>query len=106
MNAIPAAMNWIQAVMLGTVATTVAVIAVAAVGFMMLQGRVDYRRAGQVIIGCFILFGASGISKGLQSIAYGAEDPPIATATAPQPPPITATPVPQPDPYAGAALIR
>ncbi len=109
MNAIAAALNWIQAVMLGTVATSVAVIAVASVGFMMLQGRVDYRRAGQVIIGCFILFGASSVAGGLQSLVYDAspDGPPSAMAAAPEPPPpLPVTPVPQPDPYAGAALIR
>lgn len=36
------AVNWLQGTLLGTVATVVAVIAVAAVGFMMLTGRINW----------------------------------------------------------------
>ena len=36
---------------------SVAVIAVALVGFMMLTGRINWRFGATVIIGCFILFG-------------------------------------------------
>jgi len=44
-NALTAALAWLQGTLLGTVATTVAIIAVAAVGFLMLTGRIDVRRA-------------------------------------------------------------
>src|SRR3954465_12615460 len=53
------AMNWLQGTLLGTVATVVAVIAVASIGFMMLTGRMNWRHGAVVIIGCFILFGAA-----------------------------------------------
>ena len=63
------AVNWLQGTMLGTVATVVAVIAVAAVGFMMLTGRINWRYGVTVILGCFILFGASTIVAGIHSAA-------------------------------------
>ena len=63
------AVNWLQGTLLGTVATTVAVIAVAAVGFMMLTGRINWRHGATVILGCFILFGAASIVAGIQSAA-------------------------------------
>ena len=43
--------------------------AVAAVGFMMLTGRMNWRFGATVIIGTFILFGAGAIVSGIQSAA-------------------------------------
>ncbi|MGB3165726.1 MAG: TrbC/VirB2 family protein [Alteraurantiacibacter sp.] len=63
------AFAWMQQTMLGTVATTVAVMAVAAVGFMMLTGRVNWRFGATVIIGVFIIFGAASIVAGIQGAA-------------------------------------
>jgi type IV secretion system protein VirB2 len=65
------AINWIQGTLLGTVATVVAVIAVAVVGLMMLTGRMNWRYGATVILGCFILFGAASIVAGIQSAAAG-----------------------------------
>jgi type IV secretion system protein VirB2 len=65
------AVRWLQGTLLGTVATVVAVIAVAAVGFMMLTGRMNWRYGATVILGCFILFGAASIVAGIQSAANG-----------------------------------
>ena len=63
------AVNWLQGTLLGTVATVAAVIAVGTVGFMMLTGRVNWRYGATVILGCFILFGASSIVAGIHSAA-------------------------------------
>lgn len=63
------AVSWLEGTLLGTVATVVAVTAVAAVGFMMLTGRINWRYGVTVIIGCFILFGASTIVAGIHSTA-------------------------------------
>ena len=63
------AVNWLQGTLLGTIATVVAVIAVATVGFMMLTGRINWRYGVTVILGCFILFGATSIVAGIQSAA-------------------------------------
>lgn len=65
------AVSWLQGTLLGTVATTAAVIAVATVGFMMLTGRMNWRYGATVILGCFILFGAAAIVGGIQAAAGG-----------------------------------
>lgn len=66
---IVAALSWLQGTLMGNVATAVAVMAVAAVGFMMLSGRLNWRFGATVIIGCFVLFGAGAIVSGIQSAA-------------------------------------
>lgn len=66
---IVAALGWLQGTLLGNVATAVAVMAVAAVGFMMLTGRMNWRFGATVIVGCFVLFGAGAIVTGIQSAA-------------------------------------
>jgi type IV secretory pathway VirB2 component (pilin) len=63
------ALGWIQGTLLGNLATTAAVIAVAACGFMMLTGRMNWRFGATVIVGCFVLFGATVIVAGIQSAA-------------------------------------
>jgi type IV secretion system protein VirB2 len=65
------AVTWLQNTLLGTVATVVAVIAIAAVGFMMLSGRINWRHGAVVIVGCFILFGAASIVAGIRTAALG-----------------------------------
>lgn len=66
---IVAALGWLQGTLLGNVATAVAVMAVAAVGFLMLTGRMNWRFGATVIIGCFVLFGAASIVAGIQQAA-------------------------------------
>ena len=66
---IVSALAWLQGTLLGNVATAVAVIAVAMVGFMMLTGRMNWRFGATVIVGCFVLFGAASIVSGIQSAA-------------------------------------
>jgi type IV secretion system protein VirB2 len=66
-----AALNWVQGTLLGNVATSAAVIAVAVVGFMMLTGRIEWRRGLTVIVGAFIIFGAVSIVAGIRSLAQG-----------------------------------
>ena len=70
---IVAALGWLQGTLLGNVATAVAVIAVAMVGFMMLTGRLNWRFGATVIVGCFVLFGASAIVSGIQSTSMVAQ---------------------------------
>jgi type IV secretory pathway VirB2 component (pilin) len=105
-----AAISWLQDVLLGTVATSIAVIAIAAIGFGMLTGRVNIRHGATVILGCFILFGASTIVNGLRYAASGVGDydpPPVVVAAPPPPlpPRVQPTRAPAPyDPYAGASV--
>ena len=66
---IVSAVRWLEGTLLGTVATVVAVIAVATVGLLMLTGRINWRYGATVILGCFILFGAASIVAGIQATA-------------------------------------
>jgi len=105
-----AAVAWVEEVLLGTVATTVATIAVAAIGLMMLWGRVNWRNGATIILGCFILFGASAIATGIRSLTGSDVGPtyePVAVTpyvfpAAPRPTQAPSGP-PDNDPYAGAA---
>ncbi len=65
------ALQWLEGSLMGNVATTAAVIAVAIVGLMMLTGRIDWRRGVTVVIGAFIVFGAVAIVAGIKSAATG-----------------------------------
>ena len=68
---IVSAVEWLQGTLMGTVATVAAVIAVAAVGFMMLTGRMHWRHGAVVVLGCFVLFGAASIVAGIRATAIG-----------------------------------
>jgi type IV secretory pathway VirB2 component (pilin) len=104
-SVLAAALSWLQGTLLGTLATTVAIIAVASVGLMMLAGRMNLRYGLTVILGSFILFGAPAIVAGIQSMAgtgyAGGYAPPPPVAPPPAPPPL---PPANPDPYAGASV--
>lgn len=66
---IGSAAEWLQGTMLGNVATAIAVMAVAAVGFMMLTGRINWRYGATVVLGLFVVFGAASIVAGIRSAA-------------------------------------
>jgi type IV secretion system protein VirB2 len=66
-----AALSWVQGTLLGNVATTAAVIAVAIIGYMMLTGRFEWRRGLVVLVGIFVIFGAVSIVAGIRSLAGG-----------------------------------
>lgn len=90
-SAIVIAVRWIQDVALGSLATAAAVIAVACLGFLMLRGHLPVRRAATVLLGCFVLFGASVIAQSLIAVAESRSiDVPVADAprqtVAPLPP--------------------
>lgn len=68
-GALVSAVYWLQSTLLGSIATVVAVIAVATVGFMMFTGRINWRYGVTVVLGCFVLFGATSIVAGIQSTA-------------------------------------
>jgi type IV secretion system protein VirB2 len=83
-SAIKSAASWVSDLLIGPLATTVAVIAIAWVGFAMLSGRIDIRKGLSVILGCFLLFGAREIADGLQ-LAAASENRPSISAVGPQP---------------------
>jgi type IV secretory pathway VirB2 component (pilin) len=66
-----AALGWVQGTLLGNLATTAAVIAVAIIGYLMLVGRFDWRRGIVTLVGIFIIFGAVTIVAGIRSLATG-----------------------------------
>lgn len=104
-DALGGAVQWIGGVLLGSTATGIATLAVAAIGLMMLSGRLPMRRGVGVVLGCFILFSAPVITRGLLAEKPFAprDEPPPALAAIPAAPPIASPAVPF-DPYAGAAL--
>ncbi len=99
---------WVQDAALGSAATTVAVVAVAAIGLLMLSGRLELRRGITVVIGCFILFGAAGIGAVLTGMAGGNNQSSSSVAPGSGPlsnqlRPSAQTPSAY-DPYAGASV--
>ncbi len=102
------AVGWITGTLLGTVATTACIIAVALVGFSMLAGRLPVRQGARVVLGCFLLLGAPMIASAFggfwQSRSAPAPAPPAAAAPTGNPrgdlPPVDS------EPYAGASLRR
>lgn len=112
-NVFLAAARWIETVLMGPLATSLAVVAVASIGLLMLSGRVNVRRGAVVIIGCFILFGAASIAQGLRGVTTSFAGAP-ALQPVPAPPalpvellsPPVADPPVSADPYAGASIRR
>jgi type IV secretion system protein VirB2 len=102
---LPGAVDWLASLLLGPVASVVAVLAVASVGFLMLSGRVSLHRGASVVLGCFILFSARSIASAL-IVTTSLEGEPVASAA----PPVPAVYAPaklkaEPyDPYSGAAV--
>lgn len=102
---IAAGVQWVQGAALGSTATAIAVLAVAAVGLLMLSGRLELRRGITVVPGCFILFGAAGIA----GVLTGGNDTPqsqiLASDSSPLAQQMQNSPAPAPyDPYAGASV--
>jgi hypothetical protein len=97
--------------MLGPIATAVAVLAIASLGFAMLSGRLSVRRGLTAVLGCFVTFGAASIAYGIAGLA-GVQAAAVAAIHAPPPmpaPQLNLDPPPAPaqidgDPYAGASV--
>ena len=95
---------WLQHLLLGSLATAIAVLAVAATGAAMLTGNMDIRRGATVILGCFLLLGAPVIAAGLYSALSGVAASPMRKAAPPAPKePSVPPPINPFDPYAGTA---
>ena len=107
-SAAGSAASWFIELLTGSAATVICVIAVASLGMMMLTGRVPLRRGFQVVLGCFLLLGASLIAGELQQLGRGSDQ--MAAAPVPQVIEVASKPKPLPkanyDPYAGASLRR
>jgi type IV secretory pathway VirB2 component (pilin) len=111
-SAIDQAVAWIENGLTGSLATSFAIIAIASLGYLMLTGRIDFRHAVRVIVGCFIVYGASTISTGIRAALPGAEGQGEAALAAspdtdrgvPALTNIPNVPARSYDPYAGAAI--
>jgi len=104
-SALAAALEWISSLLTGSLATSIGVIAIAGVGFAMLNGRLAWREGARVVLGCFVLFGAGALSAGLIGLARTEAEPPaVQPATQPPPAPAPLTSQPAFDPYAGASV--
>lgn len=102
---IAAGSDWMSQLIGGTATTTICVLAVAFLGFMMMSGRSAIRDGIRIVIGCFVLLGAPTIAFSLLHLADGAQQQPILEPTVAGPPPPTPKlPPANYDPYAGASL--
>lgn len=106
--ALGSAADWLTALLAGSAATAVCVIAVGAFGMLMLTGRISLRRGFRVLLGCSLLLGASTLAAGLQGL--GREGAQSGAAPSPQVIEVQSIPKPLPpahnNPYAGASLRR
>lgn len=103
-----AAVEWLESAITGSIAVSIAIVAIAALGLMMLAGRLPLRRSSTTLLGCFILFGASAIASGIMGAVNAAPQQnrfdtidmrPGPPATSPPASPTTTY-----DPYAGASV--
>ncbi|MEP3422875.1 MAG: TrbC/VirB2 family protein [Erythrobacter sp.] len=102
---LPSALGWLDAILLGLLATTLCVVGVALLGFTMLTGRLSLRFAGRTVIGVCVLLGAPLIAGAFVSGSSQQSVPANAYVEAsPQPP--RDLPPSDVDPNAGASLRR
>ncbi len=104
---LPAASDWVTGSLLGSVAISLCVIAIAFVGLRMMTGHFAVRDGLRVVAACFVLLGASTIATGLRGAAGEISPASVAEPVQAQAFPETA-PLPPSnyDPYAGASLRR
>ena len=102
---LPSAADWVTGTLLGSVAISLCVLAIAFVGLMLMSGRLAIRDGARVVIGCFVLLGAPLVAAGLRGVADEASQAVPGGPVTIEPPP---APAPLPpsayDPYAGASL--
>lgn len=106
-GALPAAVDWLMGTLLGTVAVTLCVLAVAFVGLAMLGGRMPVRQGARVVVGCFLVLGAPIVAAAFggawQAVAAPPPLPPVVQSPTD---PRSELPPANYDPYAGASLRR
>ena len=91
---LPAAAQWLSSALLGSVAVSLCVLAVAFVGFALMSGRLAVREGVRVALGCFVVLGAPAIALGLESVTDGTVAPAPAQVEQPAPAPTFAPPGP------------
>lgn len=101
---IAGAIHWILAMLSGSIATSLCVIAIACLGLLMLNGRRPVRMGARVALGCFILLGAPVIAEGFMSLGQVATMAPNPEITPAAIVPPRDLPPANYDPYSGASL--
>jgi type IV secretory pathway VirB2 component (pilin) len=99
--------DWLASFVVGEIAVTLCVLAVAFVGLALMSGRLVLRKGAFVVLGCFVVLGAPSLAavlielgnagEGRSSFSHSASSSP-STLPARDLPPATY------DPYAGASL--
>lgn len=106
-SALVASVDWLNGLVLGSLAAGLCVIAVAVVGLMMLGGRLPVREGMRVILGCFILLSAPVIAAGFMGVWQSSVSRPLSKPFLVEKAEPRETPPPANyDPYAGASLRR
>lgn len=108
-QAVTDAASWLQGTMLGSVATIIAVLAIAAVDVGLFSGRLNVRRGPTVVMGCCVLFGSGVIANALMALIDTPAPDGMVIAAEALPSPLDALPKSQAvpyDPYAGASVVR
>lgn len=99
------AIHWIVALLTGSLASSLAILAIAGVAYQALSGHIDLRRAGMAILGCFLVFGAAALAGSdwqPSGVARAHErDMDEVASAAPTPAELPSSY----DPYAGAAPV-
>ncbi|MBB4150199.1 TrbC/VirB2 family protein [Sphingobium scionense] len=103
-NGIVEAVQWGERLLLGSVGTSVMIMAVAILGLFALRGCMDRSFAVRVLLGCFIIIGAPMIAAGIMTTAAsgsGQVNAPTQEVEV-SPPPLRAPE--RFDPYGGASV--
>ena len=66
------AAGWLAVLVTGELALILCTLAVAFIGFVTLQGRLELRRGAAVVLGCFVLLGAPAIASAFLRIGQAA----------------------------------
>lgn len=109
-NGVTEASTWLIQTAQGPLAVSLAVIAVAGIGFALLLGHLPLKNIGKRFIGVFLLLGAAGLASSLLSLARSHDNLPAGASTSVLGGPPVAGPGTKPgepppeDPYAGASV--
>ncbi|WP_422513432.1 TrbC/VirB2 family protein [Sphingomonas sp. 3-13AW] len=104
LNVLGSSVSWVAQLLTGTLATAISMLAVAGVGFALMQGRLPIRKGGAVILGCAIVFSARPLAEGILGAGKTDQSTPVYDSL-PSPAYIASAPEPVPfDPYAGASV--
>lgn len=81
-SSLPSAAGWIEGLMSGPLALTVATLAIGLFGLTMLSGRISVKAAARVVLGCFILLGSAALARGLMGLLHDDHGPVIVESPA------------------------